>query len=296
MEYPGALATDAAWLIGRAARPNSPIANRALASCNPSAIDEKDRIEQPRNVKTETDGTSVLTPMIRLYRRGFGRRCGHADISGTTAWGACKVVGSGSVRYSGREIDGFATRMGHAVTRFPGPRLESLADLRGVATYAVELVVIGVGYFALARAGLALDALHSGGTPIWPATGFAVAAVLLRGYRVWPAIFAAAWIAGASAAPDGTSDTGLIFTAAAIAVGNTLAVFAAGYFIEIWSGGLRTFDTPTGVAKSLSSSLALARCSALPSGWAACGLPATATGQACSRPGSHGGCVMRSAS
>ena len=50
--------------------------------------------------------------------------------------------------------------MGDAVTRFPGPRLESLADLRGVATYAIELVVIGVGYFVLAKACLALDALH----------------------------------------------------------------------------------------------------------------------------------------
>ena len=78
------------------------------------------------------------------------------------------------------------------MTRFPGPRLESLADLRGVATYAIELVVIGVGYFVLAKACLALDALHSGGTPIWPADGFALAAVLLRGYRVWPAIFVAA--------------------------------------------------------------------------------------------------------
>jgi PAS domain S-box-containing protein len=139
--------------------------------------------------------------------------------------------------------------MGNAVTRFPGPRLESLAKLRGLGTYAVELVAIGVGYFVLAKACLALDALHTGGIPIWPANGFALAAVLLRGYRVWLAIFAAAWIAGASAAPAGTSDAGLIFTAAAIAVGNTLAVLAAGYLIEIWSGGLRTFDTPTGVAK-----------------------------------------------
>ena len=42
---------------------------------------------------------------------------------------------------------------------------------------------------------------------------------------------------------------GSIATAAAIAAGNTLAALAAGYLIEIWSGGLRTFDTPAGVAK-----------------------------------------------
>ena len=137
------------------------------------------------------------------------------------------------------------------MTRFPGLRLESLAalDARGLATYALELVVVGAAYFVLAKVFLALDPIYPGGVPIWPATGFALAAVLLRGYRVWPAIFAAAWIAGASAAPAGASDAGLIFTAAAIAAGNTLAALAAGYLIDIWSDGLRTFDTPRGVAK-----------------------------------------------
>ncbi|MET0924220.1 MAG: MASE1 domain-containing protein, partial [Xanthobacteraceae bacterium] len=137
------------------------------------------------------------------------------------------------------------------MTRFAGPRLESLADLRGLATYALELVIVGAAYFVLAKVSLALDALQPGDMPIWPATGFALAAVLLRGYRVWPAIFMAAWIASATTgiAGAGAGVAGSLATAAAIAAGNTLAALAAGYLIDIWSGGLRTFDTPAGVAK-----------------------------------------------
>ena len=96
------------------------------------------------------------------------------------------------------------------MTRFAGPRLASLADLRGLSTYALELAVIGAGYFVLAKVCLILDALHPGGIPIWPATGFALAAVLLRGYRVWPAIFAAGWIAGATTGIAGASVAGSI--------------------------------------------------------------------------------------
>jgi integral membrane sensor domain MASE1 len=136
-------------------------------------------------------------------------------------------------------------RMGHAVTRFPGLRLESLAalDARGLATYALELIVVGAAYFVLAKVFLALDPIYPGGVPIWPATGFALAAVLLRGYRVWPAIFAGAWIAGASAGLAG--DAGLIFTAAAIAAGNTLAALAARFVIPF------LFFSPGGTTRGL---------------------------------------------
>jgi len=55
-------------------------------------------------------------------------------------------------------------------------------------------------YFALAKGGLALASIHPSATPIWPPTGVALAAVLLWGYRTWPAIFAAAVIANATTA------------------------------------------------------------------------------------------------
>ncbi|MGL3111312.1 sensor histidine kinase [Bradyrhizobium sp. BR 1432] len=109
-------------------------------------------------------------------------------------------------------------------------------------SYVGGLVVIGVIYFASAKGGLALASIHPSATPIWPPTGVALAAVLLRGYRTWPAIFAAALIANATTA-------GSVATATAIATGNSLEAIAGAYLINQWSGGCETFSTPNSVAK-----------------------------------------------
>ena len=109
-------------------------------------------------------------------------------------------------------------------------------------SYAGGLVAIGVIYFALAKGGLALASIHPSATPIWPPTGVALAAVLLWGYRTWPAIFAAAVIANATTA-------GSVATAIAIATGNSLEAVVGAYLINRWSSGCNTFSTPNSVAK-----------------------------------------------
>jgi signal transduction histidine kinase len=109
-------------------------------------------------------------------------------------------------------------------------------------SYAIELFGIGLAYFVLAKIGLALASIHPSASPIWPSTGLALAAVMLRGYRIWPAIFLGAWVAN-------TTTAGSIYTSSAIALGNTLECLLGGYLISRWSGGLRTFDTPAGVAR-----------------------------------------------
>ncbi len=63
---------------------------------------------------------------------------------------------------------------------------------REVRNFAVLLLGVGATYFVLAKLGLELASVNPSATPIWPPTGFALAAVLLWGYRVWPAIWAAA--------------------------------------------------------------------------------------------------------
>ncbi|RXG86981.1 response regulator [Bradyrhizobium vignae] len=120
-------------------------------------------------------------------------------------------------------------------------RSPDMDSYRGVS-YVGGLVVIGLIYFASAKAGLALASIHPSATPIWPPTGVALAAVLLRGYRTWPAIFAAAMIANATTA-------GSLATAIAIATGNSLEAIAGAYLINRWSGGCETFSTPNSVAK-----------------------------------------------
>ena len=118
---------------------------------------------------------------------------------------------------------------------------------RGLARYALDLAIIGVAYFVLAKVGSTLVSIHLIAVPIWPATGLALAAVLLRGLRVWPAIFIAALAAGAPT--DNATFAGSLLTSAGVAAGQTLAALVGGYLVSTWSDGRGTFDTPTGVAK-----------------------------------------------
>src|SRR5918911_1113724 len=109
----------------------------------------------------------------------------------------------------------------------------STASLAGI-------VVIGLTYFALAKLGLALASIHPSASPIWPATGFAIAVALVWGYPVLAGIFLGAFLANVTTA-------GTIATSIAIAGGNTLEAFLATHLLNRWSGGTAAFDTPAGV-------------------------------------------------
>ena len=110
------------------------------------------------------------------------------------------------------------------------------------STYFLQLAAVAAIYFAVAKLGLVMASVHPNATPIWPATGLALAAFLLFGYRIWPAVFAAAFLANITTA-------GSIFTSTTIAAGNTLESVVGSWLINRWSNGIRTFDTPLGVAK-----------------------------------------------
>lgn len=77
------------------------------------------------------------------------------------------------------------------------------------------MAAVSVVYFAAAKLGLELASATPSVTAIWPPTGIALAALVLGGRRLWPAIAAGAFAANA------TTDVPL-YTAAGIAVGNTL--------------------------------------------------------------------------
>ena len=61
------------------------------------------------------------------------------------------------------------------------------AAVRRLLEYVVELTGIAVIYVGLAKLSLALASIHPSATPIWPPTGYALAVVLLLGYRIFPA-------------------------------------------------------------------------------------------------------------
>ena len=135
------------------------------------------------------------------------------------------------------------------MTRFPGQEFLTVLGSRGLAKYSLELAIVGAAYFVLARLGLALAAVYSGTLPIWLPAGLALAAVVLRGVRVWPAILLAAFAAGTLPEIADASFAGSMSTLLAVAAGQTLAALAGGYLTDIWAGGRRTFDTPAGIAK-----------------------------------------------
>jgi integral membrane sensor domain MASE1 len=52
--------------------------------------------------------------------------------------------------------------------------------------------IVTLLYFVVGKLSLKLAFLHASASPVWPSTGIAIAALLLLGYRVWPAIFVGA--------------------------------------------------------------------------------------------------------
>jgi PAS domain S-box-containing protein len=140
-------------------------------------------------------------------------------------------------------------RWGHTVANVPRAKLLPALDLRGLATYALELVIVGLIYFGLADVSLGVASIYSSAVPIWAPVGFGLAAVLLRGIRVWPAIFAATALAGAPTDLVAASPTNPIIMSVAVAAGSTLALVIGGYLINIWAQGRQTFDTPINVSK-----------------------------------------------
>ena len=93
------------------------------------------------------------------------------------------------------------------------------------AATATRIAVVAVAYLVAAKTGLEVDAIAGFATLVWPASGIALAAMLLGGYRLWPAVaigaFAVNLLAGAP-----------MLTALGIAAGNTLEALLAGFILQ----------------------------------------------------------------
>jgi len=89
---------------------------------------------------------------------------------------------------------------------------------------------------------LMLASLHASASPVWPPAGIALAALLLFGYRGWPAIFIGAFLVNVTTA-------GNVATSVAIATGNTLEALAGAWLVNRFADGKAVFDRPQGVFK-----------------------------------------------
>src|SRR5213076_867683 len=107
------------------------------------------------------------------------------------------------------------------------------------------LLVIGLltlVYFIAGKFGLMLASLHASASPVWPPAGIALAALLVLGYRVWPAILVGAFLVNVTTA-------GNVATSLAIASGNTLEAVCGAWLVNRFAGGTTVFDRPQGVFK-----------------------------------------------
>src|SRR4029450_766341 len=102
--------------------------------------------------------------------------------------------------------------------------------------------ILTVVYFIAVKCGLMLASLHASASPVWPPAGIALAALLVLGYRAWPAIFVGAFLVNASTA-------GNVATSLAVASGNTLEAMCGAWLVNRFAGGTTAFDRPQDVFK-----------------------------------------------
>ena len=97
-------------------------------------------------------------------------------------------------------------------------------------------------YFVAGKLSLQLAFLHKSASPVWPPAGIALAALLVLGFRVWPALFVGAFLVN-------LTTLGNIWTSLGIASGNTLEALCGAWLVNRFAGGARVFDRPQDVFK-----------------------------------------------
>src|SRR5438552_9554369 len=102
--------------------------------------------------------------------------------------------------------------------------------------------VLTLLYFLVGKLSLKLAFLHASASPVWPPAGIALAALIVLGYRVWPAIFVGAFLVNATT-------PGNIATSLCIATGNTLEALCGAWLVNRFASGTRVFARAQDVFK-----------------------------------------------
>jgi diguanylate cyclase (GGDEF)-like protein len=97
------------------------------------------------------------------------------------------------------------------------------------ARYSVRLAILCAVYFGAAKVGLTFAFANQSVTSIWAPSGIALAAVLIWGYRMWPAIAVGAFLANITTA-------GPVLSVLAIAAGNTLEALVGAFLLTRVAG------------------------------------------------------------
>jgi PAS domain S-box-containing protein len=113
------------------------------------------------------------------------------------------------------------------------------ADFRSRA-YLARVAGLAALYFVAGKIGLSLALIHPSASAVWAPSGIALAALLLMGVRVWPAIFVGAFLVNETTA-------GSLATSLAIAAGNTLEAVVGSYLVTRFAHGRNSFDEVGGI-------------------------------------------------
>ncbi|MEZ5319793.1 MAG: MASE1 domain-containing protein [Vicinamibacterales bacterium] len=103
-----------------------------------------------------------------------------------------------------------------------------------LARHPIVLASVFLVFAGLGKLGLTLAALNASSTAVWPPSGFALAAMLLVGIRVWPAVWAGAVFAHFTATGDFT-------TALGIGSGNVIEAMIGAILVDRFAGGAHVF-------------------------------------------------------
>jgi PAS domain S-box-containing protein len=98
------------------------------------------------------------------------------------------------------------------------------------------LGLLAAVYILAGKLGLALALVNPSATAVWPPTGISLAAVLVFGPSVWPAILVGAFVTNVLTA-------GTVITSLLIAAGNTLEAVIGAALIQRFARGRATFET-----------------------------------------------------
>jgi PAS domain S-box-containing protein len=97
------------------------------------------------------------------------------------------------------------------------------------------LTAVTAVYVLAGKLGLALATINPSASPVWPPTGIALAAALIFGRAVWPAIFAGAFVV------NYTTATGML-PSLGIAVGNTAEALVGMLLVSRFARGRHAFE------------------------------------------------------
>jgi PAS domain S-box-containing protein len=94
---------------------------------------------------------------------------------------------------------------------------------------------LAVAYFLSGKLSLEFALIHPSASGIWAPSGISLAACILFGYRIWPAISIGAFLVNATT-------YGSIATSAGIAIGNTAEAVVGAYLVRRFARGQSAFD------------------------------------------------------